>query len=367
MGSNLDYAIGKVADALGTPAGTYTLGDGTHLLPQESVDGAGAAILRQNRIMYIRDDFGTIGQAVLAQDAGIPYMENADVAKANYAVDLERKNGVLYIKKVNLTTQRQLGGENLTEKQTNALGIFTTREQLDILRVRVASGATNVIEIPDIFGFEDPVSGLQQVAVQPSAEVDTLIAAITADYHQLAIPYITSTGELDILTATEVEATDTLPDRSAFALADVMALAADLPVGAKPSFPLYLYAGQTVVEADFYRHYDIRPLVQPYHATPTTTIDTKTAHYTLTKADYTILVDASGGAVTITLPTAASAYSSVTKVGKVYNVKKIDSSGNAVTLDGDGSETIDGAANQSIPTQWMNLTVQSNGSAWFIL
>ncbi|HSC14498.1 MAG TPA: hypothetical protein VLI71_05235, partial [Gammaproteobacteria bacterium] len=48
-------------------------------------------------------------------------------------------------------------------------------------------------------------------------------------------------------------------------------------------------------------------------------------------------------------------------------VKKIDATANAVTIDGDGAETIDGAATQSLPAQWNAKTVQSNGVAWFII
>jgi len=97
------------------------------------------------------------------------------------------------------------------------------------------------------------------------------------------------------------------------------------------------------------------------------TIVTKTSNYTATNNNYTILVDATGGNVTITLPAAALAYNSVTGVGQVLNIKKIDSSGNSVTIDGNGAETIDGATTVATTTQWTSYTLQSNGTAWFIL
>jgi hypothetical protein len=66
---------------------------------------------------------------------------------------------------------------------------------------------------------------------------------------------------------------------------------------------------------------------------------TKTSNYTLTLADYgkTILVDASSNTVTITLLAAATADDNW-----FCTIKRIDNSGYAVTIDGNGSETIDG-------------------------
>lgn len=85
----------------------------------------------------------------------------------------------------------------------------------------------------------------------------------------------------------------------------------------------------------------------------------KSTTYTA-KVNEFVLSDASGGAFTVTLPTAASAS------GKEVTVKKIDSSGNAVTVDGDGSETIDGALTATLSSQWDSVVVVSNGSNWFI-
>lgn len=87
---------------------------------------------------------------------------------------------------------------------------------------------------------------------------------------------------------------------------------------------------------------------------------TKTTNYTATAADYYLWVDCTGGAVTITLPTAVGAG------GKTYVIKKIDSTANAVTIATTSSQTIDGAATLSIPTQWASFSVASNNANWFI-
>jgi hypothetical protein len=87
----------------------------------------------------------------------------------------------------------------------------------------------------------------------------------------------------------------------------------------------------------------------------------KTGAYTLTDDDYTVTCDSSGGAFTITLPAASG------RTGRVYNIKKTDSSANAVTVDGNASETIDGATTVVITTQYDSLQIQSDGSNWHII
>lgn len=93
----------------------------------------------------------------------------------------------------------------------------------------------------------------------------------------------------------------------------------------------------------------------------TNEIVTKTGAYTATASDYTILCDATAAAFTVMLPAAAS------EPGRIYVIKKIDASANAITIDGSGAETIDGAATKSLATQWTTMMIQSNGTAWFIL
>jgi hypothetical protein len=83
--------------------------------------------------------------------------------------------------------------------------------------------------------------------------------------------------------------------------------------------------------------------------------------YTITLEDHTILVDATSGAVTITLPKAYNGFE------YLFNVKKIDSSANTVTIDGDGSEKIDGATTKVISTQYDSITIQSDKTEWWII
>jgi hypothetical protein len=91
------------------------------------------------------------------------------------------------------------------------------------------------------------------------------------------------------------------------------------------------------------------------------TVVSKTSAYTITSSDDLILSDSSGGAFTLTLPSAAS------NSGKIFYIKKIDSSANGVVVARAGSDTIDGATSYTLSTQWESITLISNGSGWYQL
>jgi len=88
---------------------------------------------------------------------------------------------------------------------------------------------------------------------------------------------------------------------------------------------------------------------------------TKTTTYTATLLDDIIYCDSSGGIFTITLPSAAGV------TGKQLVFKKTDSSTNLVTLDGNGSETIDGMLTIGLGVQYDYVVIVSNGSNWLII
>jgi len=77
-------------------------------------------------------------------------------------------------------------------------------------------------------------------------------------------------------------------------------------------------------------------------------------------ADYTIAVDPTTTAATVNLPAAS------TVTGQLFVVKHVNASVNTVTLDANGSETIDGNLTLVL-TAYNAATVQSTGSAWVIL
>lgn len=86
-----------------------------------------------------------------------------------------------------------------------------------------------------------------------------------------------------------------------------------------------------------------------------------TADTTLTENDDVVTADTTGGAVIVTLPLVAGTR------GKVYHLKKLSASANNLTIEGNGSETIDGAANVAFNTQNMCKIVVSTGAAWLLV
>lgn len=78
--------------------------------------------------------------------------------------------------------------------------------------------------------------------------------------------------------------------------------------------------------------------------------------YTVLVSDSTI--NCASGTFTVTLPTA------VGNTGLMFNIK--NSGTGIITIDGNGTETIDNELTQTI-TQWDNINLQSNGSNWIII
>ncbi len=88
---------------------------------------------------------------------------------------------------------------------------------------------------------------------------------------------------------------------------------------------------------------------------------TKTATFTLS-TEMVVLVDASGGGITLTLPSAVS------NTHKVYVIKKVDSTGNVVTIEGDANtETIDGEVSVKMHLQYQYIWIICDGSDWYII
>lgn len=90
-------------------------------------------------------------------------------------------------------------------------------------------------------------------------------------------------------------------------------------------------------------------------AWPTRTI---TGNTTLGPTDEVVFGDASGGAFTLTLPTAVSI------TGKRYTLKKSDTSVNIVTIDPNGTETVEGFLTLGLNNPGASLTIISDGSNW---
>jgi len=90
-------------------------------------------------------------------------------------------------------------------------------------------------------------------------------------------------------------------------------------------------------------------------------LDAFTSNTTLDATHSTVTGDATSASFTFTLPTAVGIK------GRIYRAKKIDSTGNTVTLDGNGTETIDGGLTLVLAIQYDVAAVQSDGANWIRL
>lgn len=90
-------------------------------------------------------------------------------------------------------------------------------------------------------------------------------------------------------------------------------------------------------------------------------VTSKTTTYTATTADDIILASTSGGAWTLTL------YAASGNSGKILRVKKTTNDFSVLTIDGNASETIDGATTTTLDTQYEELQIVCDGTNWHIL
>lgn len=130
----------------------------------------------------------------------------------------------------------------------------------NFLQLRASSTGSNNIQVEGPYPYRKPSTGDLTLFLTGFVSAQTAITALTAGQHQLGIVYLNEeTNALGLATGTAVTATYTLPSRSEFAFSDVQAV--DLELFWKPIIPVYLYYNQSsVVETDFYRDWDLRPM-----------------------------------------------------------------------------------------------------------
>jgi hypothetical protein len=103
-----------------------------------------------------------------------------------------------------------------------------------------------------------------------------------------------------------------------------------------------------------------RPKLATGAVAPVNVTGSKTANYTATVDDDFIPCNATSGVFTVTLPAASTAS------GRQLTIKKTDSTKNAVTIDANSSETIDGATTIALRLQNDSVTIQCDGSNWSV-
>jgi hypothetical protein len=83
----------------------------------------------------------------------------------------------------------------------------------------------------------------------------------------------------------------------------------------------------------------------------------RTSTYTIDNED--CVVNCTSGTFTVTLPTAVGVE------GQYFIVK--NSGTGVITIDGDGSETIDGQSNKILAVQYESMTMISDGANWKVI
>jgi hypothetical protein len=100
--------------------------------------------------------------------------------------------------------------------------------------------------------------------------------------------------------------------------------------------------------------------IESINGQATSDVRTVTANTTARPIDRVIKADATSGGITVALPSAAP--NPVT-----YTVIKADATGNTVTVDPFGSQTINGSATRILSAQWETVTLRSDGSNWIAI
>lgn len=92
-------------------------------------------------------------------------------------------------------------------------------------------------------------------------------------------------------------------------------------------------------------------------------IKTVSSNYSMTASDNTILASTTSNAITVTLPSAAGIS------GRVYTIKKIGTGGinNQLTISPSGGATIDNGSSYIIYNDWTYVTLQTDGTNWYII
>lgn len=91
-----------------------------------------------------------------------------------------------------------------------------------------------------------------------------------------------------------------------------------------------------------------------------TKVSTISSSASLTVTDHFVKVDASGGNVTVTLPVANTVFTG--GIGINYIIKRMDNSGNTVTIQRSSSDTIDGATSTTLTTQYQSINISATAS-----
>jgi hypothetical protein len=121
--------------------------------------------------------------------------------------------------------------------------------------------------------------------------------------------------------------------------------------------PFQCYVEKPYPQEHFRMQQWVRDIIVPFDDVTLQSV-TKTANYTITTSDRLVYANTASGNITLTLPAAASVTAHT-----VYSVHKTSAS-NTLTIDGNASETINGALTATLTALNGRYDLVSDGTAW---
>ncbi len=393
-GSNVAVSVAMSGDAAISNAGVVTVSDLT------IASEAQGDVLYFNGSNWVRLGAGTNGQFLKTQGASAnPVWDNAVVGTASALSSPFTIEGGTYDPSTTVTAQtssaaaltipdlagvaqqwvfsavaQTLLNKSLSDSTTYIIDNLDGTKKLQFQCSGITTGTTRTLTIPDVSGTIALVSDkLSAFAATTSAELAGVISDETgsgllvfATSPALTTPNIgvataTSVNKITI-TAPATGATLTLAEGSSLVTSGANSITLTSTGATNVTLPttgtLITLAGSEILTnktltTPILTTPDVNGIIVAYVA--------KSGAYTATATDEVINCDGTGGAFSITLPTAVGIS------GTRYTIRKSDGGGNAITIDPAGAETINGSATVALSAQYNYRTIVSDGANWIVL
>ncbi len=393
-GSNVAVSVAMSGDAAISNAGVVTVSDLT------ITSEAQGDIIYFNGSNWVRLGAGTNGQFLKTQGAGSNLVwDNAVVGTASALSSPFTIEGGTYDPSTTVTAQtssaaaltipdlagvaqqwvfsavaQTLLNKSLSDSTTYVIDNSDGTKKLQFQCSGITTGTTRTLTIPDVSGTIALVSDkLSAFAATTSAELAGVISDETGSgLLVFATSPVLTTPNIGVATATSVNkititapatgATLTLAEGSSLVTSGANSITLTSTGATNVTLPttgtLITLAGSEILTN--------KTLTTPVLTTPDVNgiivaYVSKSGAYTATATDEVIDCDGTGGAFSITLPTAVGI------AGTRYTIRKSDGGGNAITIDGSGAETINGSATVALSAQYNYRTIVSDGTNWIVV
>lgn len=300
----------------------------------DAITGPGIATINRPTLLFTASSFSGKVIGLLGSASGNIDLSTVDAAAGGHQVKFQSVDGVVVVGAAN---NNYSGTNNFVLSAAGAKNLTVSGDG------HLFIGNTGQIAIADFSSF-DIIGTVSVTKVNgtggTNVETDHGFTAATASgLHDVTIyPVSNATTALNVVAA--VGQTAPLAQFSDNSDADTIRITKDIDLD---------MGGNKILNALLSAH--SRPFA------------TKTSNYSVTTADDTIYANATGGNVTITLPapgtTAAGGYSFC------YRIKRVDTSGNTVSVVVTGGVLMDTYATLSL-APWQSVDLQSNGTIYLI-